>query len=61
MEHTNRLYHHIRMDQLHLFIHHLKSLYLPLLVLIRGGPYRASLNGFGLIWYQWAIMAASEG
>lgn len=34
---------------------------LPLLVLIHGGPYRASLNGLDLTWYHWATLAASEG
>ena len=34
---------------------------LPLLVLIHGGPYRASLNGLDLTWYHWATLGASEG
>jgi dipeptidyl aminopeptidase/acylaminoacyl peptidase len=34
---------------------------LPLLVLIHGGPYEASLNHFHLSSYYWAVLAASEG
>jgi len=34
---------------------------LPLLVLIHGGPYSASVNRFSPDWYSWAPLAASEG
>ncbi len=34
---------------------------LPLLVLIHGGPYAASLNGLDLVWQRWAPLAALEG
>lgn len=34
---------------------------LPLLVLIHGGPYRASLNAFYISWYYSAVMMATEG
>jgi dipeptidyl aminopeptidase/acylaminoacyl peptidase len=34
---------------------------LPLLVLIHGGPYEASLNQFLPDWYTWAPLAAAEG
>jgi len=34
---------------------------LPLLVLIHGGPYEASLNQFHLSSYYWAVLAASQG
>ncbi|UJR20626.1 hypothetical protein I4U23_023751 [Adineta vaga] len=34
---------------------------LPLLVLIHGGPYGASINQFLPNWYTWAPLAASEG
>ncbi|CAF0795186.1 unnamed protein product [Adineta ricciae] len=34
---------------------------LPLLVLIHGGPYAASINHFSPNWYTWAALAASEG
>ena len=34
---------------------------LPLLVLIHGGPYSASLNELNLAWYQWTALAAVEG
>lgn len=34
---------------------------LPLLVLIHGGPYAASVNQFLADWYTWAPLAASEG
>ena len=33
---------------------------LPLLVLIHGGPYRASLNAFQISWYYCAVMMATE-
>ena len=38
-----------------------RTMKLPLLVLIHGGPNAASLNEFQANWYNWAIMAASEG
>ncbi|CAF1277647.1 unnamed protein product [Rotaria sp. Silwood1] len=34
---------------------------LPLLVLIHGGPFWASLNVLDPVWYHWATLAASEG
>jgi dipeptidyl aminopeptidase/acylaminoacyl peptidase len=34
---------------------------LPLLVLIHGGPYWASINQLDLDWHNWATLAASEG
>jgi dipeptidyl aminopeptidase/acylaminoacyl peptidase len=34
---------------------------LPLLVLIHGGPYSASLNKLEFVWHNWASLAASEG
>ena len=34
---------------------------LPLLILIHGGPFSASVNGFGGGWYQWAPLAATYG
>ncbi|CAF1032121.1 unnamed protein product [Adineta steineri] len=34
---------------------------LPLLVLIHGGPYAASLNRLNLAWNNWAPLAVSEG
>jgi dipeptidyl aminopeptidase/acylaminoacyl peptidase len=34
---------------------------LPLLLLIHGGPYSASINRFSPDWYTWAALAASEG
>ncbi|CAF1405432.1 unnamed protein product [Rotaria magnacalcarata] len=34
---------------------------LPLLVLIHGGLYTASLNGFQIDWENWGILAASQG
>ncbi|CAF4197502.1 unnamed protein product [Adineta steineri] len=34
---------------------------LPLLVMIHGGPYSASLNKLDFAWYQWSSLAASEG
>jgi dipeptidyl aminopeptidase/acylaminoacyl peptidase len=34
---------------------------LPLLVLIHGGPFFASVNKFELVWHNWATLAASEG
>ncbi len=34
---------------------------LPLLVLMHGGPYEASLNDFQASWYNWAPLAATQG
>ena len=34
---------------------------LPLLILIHGGPFAASVNGFQAGWYQWAPLAATYG
>lgn len=34
---------------------------LPLLVLMHGGPYDASLNDFQAGWYNWAPLAATQG
>ena len=34
---------------------------LPLLVLLHGGPFDASLNGFEASWYNWAPLAATHG
>ena len=34
---------------------------LPLLVLLHGGPFYASLNGFEATWYHWAPLAATHG
>ncbi len=34
---------------------------LPLVVLMHGGPYGASLNNFQTSWYNWAPLAATQG
>jgi dipeptidyl aminopeptidase/acylaminoacyl peptidase len=34
---------------------------LPLLILIHGGPFMASVNEFQVGWYQWAPLAATHG